>query len=185
MPTFKRCDASVQEMADALIAEFETHKPLADYKVKIDFLFAWPDYDETTGEPINDALKKNGVKALGVTRKINLADRAKGNGDAEIKLDGPHWDESDERNRRALLDHELYHIVATEKKDDIGRPIIKLRKHDVDVGWFAIIAKRHGIASIERQQAAQIMEQAGQYFWPELIQATDGRFGKLEARTKG
>src|SRR6266576_2416964 len=168
MATFKQCGVNVRAMASSLLKEFESHAPTLAAEVTLDLVFAFPDYDEATGEPINDALKKNGVKALGVTRIVNLKDRAKGLGDAEICLDGHWWETADENEQRALLDHELHHIVPTKKTDDLGRPKLKLRKHDAEFGWFAIIAQRHGIASQERKQAAKMVEIYGQFFFPEI-----------------
>lgn len=181
MPTFQRCDERVNAMADELLCEFATHQPLLDAKVKIDFVFAFPDYDEDSGEPINDALRKNGCKALGICRKLALKDRALGRGDAEISLDGEWWRQSDNSERRALLDHELHHLDVkrnkdgTAQRDDLGRPILKLRPHDHEFGWFEVIAARHGVASQERIQARRIMEQSGQFYWPDLCQPTEAK----------
>jgi hypothetical protein len=171
MPTYQKCEKAVAELASSLINKYDTHKPLEQLKVKIDLVFAFADVDEK-GRQLNDALTKNGIKALGITRKIPIKDRVLGRGDAEIALDGDYWGNASEEEQAALLDHELHHVaVQTDKNgnaqfDDIGRPKIKLRKHDVEVGWFRIIAERHGIASQERQQAKAIMDKIGQYFWP-------------------
>lgn len=181
MPTYALCsniDDSVEVMAARLLRQFETHAPLLDAKVRIDYVFAYPDVDEN-GIPVNDALKHHGVKALGIAKIIPCDRRAKGEADAEIKLDGKWWESVDDPEREAVLDHELHHLnpVAdgkdTEgrtvfKKDSNGRPKLRMRKHDIDIGWFNIIAQRHGAVSIERKQAAQIMEQCGQLYWPEL-----------------
>jgi hypothetical protein len=156
MPTFQKCDKSVREMADALLNEFESHKPLLDAKVT------------------NDALSLHGVKALGIARKLSLKDRAMGRGDAEISLDGDWWKETaSEEQQRALLDHELHHLSLVIKKhqityDALGRPNIRMRKHDVQVGWFAVIAQRHGKHSQEQIQAATILDSLGQFFWPQI-----------------
>lgn len=182
MPSYKKATHECREMVQSILAEFETHRPTVDAGVKLDLLFAFPDFDETTGEPINDALKKNGVKALGITRIVNLKDRTKGLGDAEICLDGYWWERADESEQRALLDHELHHIVPTKKVDDLGRPKLKLRKHDVEFGWFATIAQRHGVHSQERKQAASMVEVYGQFFFPEIIRSTDGRMQRLEVK---
>lgn len=65
-------------------------------------------------------------------------------------------------------------IVVTGDNDDLGRPKLKMRKHDVEIGWFKIIAERHGAHSIERQQAKIIFDTMGQSFWPGLVsQHTD------------
>lgn len=173
MATFKRCPPEIIDLCNELLVEYETHKPLLDAKVKIDLVFAYPEYDEKTGDPIGDALKHHGIKALGITRKIGLKDRAKGHGDAEICLDGEWWKDASYKEKAALLDHELHHIsVKIDKRgivrDDIGRPAIALRKHDFQIGWFKIIAERHGEFSQERMQAKSAMDNMGQYFWPSL-----------------
>lgn len=177
MPKFSKPEhlpeefSNVLEMARKLIGRFETHASITDNHVRIDYLFAFADVDETTGDIVGDALKCHGVKALGVARKLGPKDRAKGLGDAEICLDGDWWKNADEKEREALLDHELHHICATDKRDNLGRPVIKLRKHDFQFGWFSIIAHRHGRNSQERQQAKAMMEVAGQFYWPEISAA--------------
>ena len=151
MPTFQRAPQDVTELANGILCEFETHRPLLDAKARIDLVFAYPDYD-SKGQATNDALKHHGRKALGVARRLGLKDRAMGRGDAEIVLDAEWWKEASEARRRALLDHELHHLeVRMESgvvvRDDLSRPKLLLRKHDVDIGWFALMAQRHGDAS--------------------------------------
>lgn len=173
MPTFQRCDESVNEMANEILCEFESHKPLLDARVTVDYVFAFADIDEKTNAPVGNALSKNGTKALGICRKIALKDRALGRKDAEIAIDGDWWKDAVDEERRALLDHELHHIaVKIDKRglvrDDLGRPVIQLRQHDYEFGWFKVVAARHGNSSMERLQAAEIMCDAGQYFWPAI-----------------
>lgn len=182
MPTFERCDESVRELATKLLNEYDTHKPLVALEAKIDFVFAYADCDDK-GRPLNDALTKGGLRALGITRKISLKDRALGRGDAEIALDGDWWKQASANEQAALLDHELHHVavkcdkVGNPQFDDLGRPQVKLRKHDIEFGWFKCIAERHGAASQERIQAKSMMDLAGQYFWPDVaptIELTSG-----------
>lgn len=173
MATFQKCDKTVIEMANGILKEFESHHPLVDAGVKIDFVFAFCDRDDE-GNATNNALMLHGVKALGIARIIGTKDRAKGNGDAEICLDGDYWQETaSEEQQRALLDHELHHISLKMVKkqlvhDDLGRPKIVMRKHTVQFGWFAVIAERHGKNSQEQIQAQLIMDSFGQYFLPQL-----------------
>lgn len=176
MPTFQKCPEDVIKLAGAVMCEFPEHKPTLDARVKIDFVFAYADRGDD-GEPKNNAITYRGRRALGLCRKIKLKDRVLGHGDVEITLDGDWWQKVDEAEQRALLDHELYHIeveVDSNHKaitDDITRPIIHMRKHDVEVGWFSLIASRHGMHSIERQDSAAIMVRFGQMFWPEIAGA--------------
>lgn len=183
MATFQKDDGTLRGMVDRLISQYESNQPLTN--VKLDLVFAFGEQDETTGLVLTHALTKNGVRALGITRKVNLKDRTKGLGDAEITIDGDWWDAADGPEKMALLDHELHHIVVTAKRDNLGRPILKLRKHDFEVGWFALIAKRHGTASAEQRQAKMAMDVYGQFFWPEINSALKGnRFSNLEAEEK-
>lgn len=177
MPTtYERCGQSVSNLASEILCQFESHKPLLDARVAIDFVFARPDLDED-GFPIGDALTKNGVRALGITRKLGLKDRALGRGDAEIALDHHWWTQTaTEQMQKALLDHELNHLSVVIQKatgraklDEQGRPVIRLRGHDVEVGWFKIIAQRHGEHSVERMEAKQIWDESGQAYFPDFV----------------
>ncbi len=172
MSTYAKADESVYRMADSLKSEFETHLRLIDCNVKIDFIFAYGKRDEE-GNLQGNAITHHGVRALGLAKKVSLKDRAMGRGDAEIQLDHDWWESAPDDQRRALLDHEMHHLTVKIDgrgvvRDDLDRPVIQMRKHDVEVGWFKLIAARHGAASQERIQAKQIADSSGQFFWPEL-----------------
>lgn len=177
MSTYKKADAEVRKLATEILNQFESHKPLIDAKVNIDYVFAYGERDDD-GILIGDALTKNGSRALGITRKMSLKDRAMGRGDAEISLDGDWWTETaGEEMQRALLDHELHHVALKTTKgqfnyDALGRPVLRLRKHDVEIGWFSLIASRHGKHSLEQMQAKVIMDAMGQFFWPQIAPQT-------------
>lgn len=178
MPTFERCPKTVEQLAREILSKFETHAPVLDAGVKIDFVFAYGDRDERDNLT-SDALTKNGIRALGITRAIPLKDRALGRGDAEISLDGDWWKDATDEERAGLLDHELHHIELKHDKagniqfDDLGRPKLRMRKHDYEFGWFKVIASRHGNHSLERIYARTMMADSGQYFWPDLFK-TEG-----------
>ncbi len=181
MPTFQRCPKEVNRLADKLINEYESNKPLEN--VKIDYVFAYGDRDDVTEKLLKPALKDKGRVVEGICRKTNLKERALGHGDVEISLDGDWWETANEPQRLALLDHELYHIVVTEDTDDCERPIIKLRDHDFEVGWFRVIAERHGRNSGECAQAAKVMLEHGQAFWPDITNG-ESRITRLEVGNK-
>ncbi len=173
MSTFRKCPAAVADLAREILCAHETHTPLLDARLKIDFVFAYGDRDDND-KLIGDALKHHGVKALSICRNLALKDRAMGRGDAEISLDGDWWeDEATEAQQEALLDHELHHIEVRTKDgavltDDLQRPLLRLRPHDFQFGWFKIIAARHQLSSQECIQARAIADDAGQLFWPFL-----------------
>lgn len=175
--TYQRCDESVVKMAGSLLKEFESHAPLVACKVKIDYVFAYAHRDNME-MPVGCAIKVHGRPANGVARILPLKQRAIGRGDGEITLDADWWHDATEKQLRALLDHELHHFTVKLQggmplRDDLGRPVLKMRHHDVEFGWFAAIAERHGEDSGECRQAKQIMGAYGQYFWPEVAAPPD------------
>jgi hypothetical protein len=176
MSTYTKADESVTELANEIMCAHESHRPKLDAKIRIDYLFAHP-AEDADGKPTGPALRHHGCRALAITRKVSLRDRTKGNGDAEISLDVNWWNTAGHKERAALLDHELTHIDIAHSKsgavksDDLGRPVLKLKPHDYEFGWFTVIASRHGEHSQERIQAAQMMEEGGQCFWPEILTA--------------
>lgn len=175
MPTYQKCGTEISELANDILCSYESHQPILDARVKIDFVFAFGDVDPDSGEKTNDAITVRGRRAFGEARKIKLKDRAMGRGDAEVCIDGDWWNhEATPQMKRALLDHELHHITpkmdkhGNVKMDDLNRPEVKLREHDVEIGWFAEVAARNGADSMEQIQAKNIHERFGQYFWPEI-----------------
>lgn len=123
---------------------------LVDCEVAIDVLMAYGRRGEG-GELASCAIKNHGYPALATIRVLGLKDRAAGRGDVEMLIDGDHWQGMGPAKRAALIDHELYHLAVqwqdeeqrAPKSDDLGRPRLKLRKHDFEIGGFHAIAKRH------------------------------------------
>ena len=195
MSTYQKCPSEVRELAEEIMNEHRTYKDVVEAKVKIDFLFAYAEVGED-GISKGHALTKHGIRALGITRKLGIKDRVMGRGDAEVALDGDWWAEATPLRRKALLDHELHHIeVRTDEegvvlRDDLKRPKLKLRKHDVEVGWFAEVAGRNGSASLELEQAKAVWDSYGQLFWPALdlqepLQLSDGAERLITPGKKG
>lgn len=172
MPTYQKCPKAVGAIAHEILEEFPTHRPTLNAEVTIDFVFAYADVNDE-GIATNNALTLHGTAALAICKKIRLKDRVMGRADVEIAIDGRWWETASPAECRALLDHELTHIeVKVDEngicRDDASRPLIKLRKHDFQIGWFSEIAARHGKASQEVIQAKMIMDQAGQLYWPDI-----------------
>lgn len=154
--TYTKCGNDVRQIADNLIELY--YPAIKKYGVTIDYLFAHAAVDEN-GELKGDAIKLNGYPCSGLAHIIGLKDRVAGRADAEIIIDGDKWEFMPDDERAALVDHELNHFIVPinghgiADTDDSGRPKLKMRKHDVQVGWFSIIAQRHALASSEVQQA--------------------------------
>ena len=155
MPYYSNPDSDTLALLRRVVETY--HGPLHSHQVQFDVLVAWGNKDDD-GEITSPAIRVHGYQAVAAVRVISLRDRAKGMGDAEITIDGDHWDEYSEAERIAILDHELEHlepVVDDEgrlKRDDLERPRLRLRRHDHHFGWFDCVARRHGRASLEVQQ---------------------------------
>ncbi len=176
MAKYEKAPVAVVTMMNDLLFTYkdEGYQALIDAKVRIDLLMAFGNEDaEGTKRP---SIKVHGVPANGVARIVSYKDRVKGMGDAEIILDADWWETASDAERKALLDHELHHIVlhldddGQVQFDDCRRPKLKLRKHDFEIGVFNVIAARHGDASGERKYMNYMLEGSGQIYWPSLFE---------------
>lgn len=162
--TFQKATQVVLDMFDEIIIRH--HSALDSVGAKIDVLMAFRDPE---GEV--PALMLRGHRALGIASLHPLHLRALGLGDALVRLDGDEWADMSEVRKRALVDHELTHFEVKRDKtgdyiyDDLNRPVLKMRLHDREIGWFDDIALRHGMASEEvRQFASLLSDEAGQSY---------------------
>lgn len=168
MPMYRKASAEVNQIVEQMLEKY--HGPLRDAGVQIECLFAFALTDDN-GDSTGPALKLGGYPCNAVVRILNLKDRTVGRGDAEIVIDGDQWDTWDDEQKRALIDHEIEHLeLKTDDegviRDDLGRPKLRLRKHDVHFGWFDSIARRHGAASFEVQQFRQLVVKKYQAWLP-------------------
>ena len=74
--------------------------------------------------------------------------------DAIIEICHHRWNTANTATKKALLDHELTHLLVMEKEgapmlDDLGRPRLKLRKDEIELTAFTEVIARHGSAAIE------------------------------------
>lgn len=152
---YKKAGDDVNKVIKSMMKKYHGHllKDAIGCDVTVDALLAFSE----KGPPVT----LHGMECYAKVRIVNLRDRVKGMADAEIIIDSDKWDTMNDERRNALIDHELEHLELALKKgaisfDDIGRPKLKIRHHDIDVGWFKSIAERHGKESIEIQQAHEI-----------------------------
>lgn len=174
---YSKAPAAVLKRVTALRKKY--HQELDKARVRLDILMV--DTDAEDGSP----LKHQGYPADGIARIICQRDRGAGRGDGEIQIDARRWKAMTAAEQDALLDHELQHFQVCKKdglvvNDGNGRPKLKMRKHDVQVGWFDIVAKRHGNASAEVQQATALIERAGEVYLPgfDFLAKSEGKQAK-------
>lgn len=166
---YEKCDREVTDRARKVMEQY--HGELTEVGVRVTYLFAIAPKDQH-GEPLAQAVTVGGYPCAAKTKIIGLKDRADGRADAEIIIDADQWDAMSDSQRDALLDHELYHLEVKRDKetnmplrDDLGRPKLGMRKHDHQFGWFDEIARRHGDASFEVQQAKAFADEQGQTYF--------------------
>lgn len=162
MKTYTQCPPDVAELAASLIKKHR--RDLKKAGVTIDFLFVASDSE-------GPALTLHGYACAAVVRKLSAKDRAAGRADAEIVIDHAQWCDLLPDTRKALMHHEIHHLElkldgkARVAMDTASRPVLKLRKHDHQFGWFKEIAALYGRASIEVQQAEQLIDAGRQSYF--------------------
>lgn len=92
---------------------------------------------------------RDGHLTLGRCRKATDLDREFRDFDLVVMLNAKAWKELGEKQRAALVDHELHHAaIATDKNgepilDERDRHCYRLRKHDIED--FHAVVRVHGI----------------------------------------
>lgn len=168
MPIYEQATDEMREVLADVTKRY--HGQLNDYGVTIDMLAAYPKTDEN-GDPTGPAIKHQGYIAFAVVRKIPYKDRVAGRGDAEIVVDGERWEELSDDERAALIDHELCHLdVATDKdgnvkRDDLDRVKFNMRSHDVQLGVFNDVVRRHGKLALDFQHGAEFVNNVYEQLW--------------------
>lgn len=146
------------------------HPALRDAGVTVELVGVSASRDKND-EAAGPALKHHGYPARAIIKIRGLEDRAAGSDDARILFDAdaePEWSGAE---LDALLDHELAHLeLVTDKDgglvhDDVGRPKLRMRVHDFEIGGFHHIAKRHGPNAGETQQVAAVGSEAVRQGW--------------------
>lgn len=149
MPTtFSLADPDVVNLVGEVMAEF--HPALAEAGVRVGVLMA--------ANPDGVAIKHGGYPVLACVKVVPLKDRLTKGYDAEMLIDLGEWAQMTDRHHRAVIDHELSHLVRVANTkadaeegdvpwatDDLGRPKLKTRNGDWAAGdGFAAVVARHG-----------------------------------------
>lgn len=88
---------------------------------------------------------------------VGLADRVAGLADSMLKIDAERWKDLSDKQRNALIDHELTHLIVktdkdgNTKTDDLDRPKLQMKRHDREISCFDDVIRRHERDSLEWQ----------------------------------
>ena len=160
----KRYEEADREAVERMTAIRDKYHPELS-AIRIGLLVVYDDEED------KQVLKHGGYAAAALARIVSERDRAAGMCDAQIILDQSSYRHMTDKQRDALLDHELHHFEIAQDKsgaprmDTNERPKLKIRKHDHQFGWFDAIADRHGENSVEVKQARQLVEETGQLYF--------------------
>lgn len=144
-----------------------TYPELHKADVTIELLFAHAPRNEQD-EPQGPALKLHGWPAAATVKVNSLKDRVAGCKDVRILIDGDRWPDWEEARKKAILDHELYHLELRKDEegaillDDAFRPKLRLKPHDFEVKGFDAIIDRHGHAALEAEAAIDLQRRLTQ-----------------------
>lgn len=162
MKVYSAASVDLETAIQSMVREY--HPELKD--VRIVGLFQ---FDDETSE---HTLSHNGYPAAAVVRITTLKERALGMPDAVIVVDRAEWQSITHMQHIALIDHELTHLTrATDPDtqqplwDALGRPRLRIRRHDHQLGWFDEVAARHGENSAEMRQARDLVQSTHQLYF--------------------
>jgi len=148
-----------EDVTDLVNEVIHAHHPrLVENEVTVDVLMAFASEN-------GFAILVRGVPAYASAKIIRHMDRVAGFGDCRITIDGDQWPHFPVETQRAIIDHELTHFELQRDKrtdkvkiDETGRPKLRMRQHDHDLGWYDEVVQRHGNYSIEAMQYRQLQE---------------------------
>lgn len=122
-----------EAIARDLIRDVEQHKALDS--VRVDYVYR------------DTAAKNKGKTVLAKARKVSGLNAFLANAEMVqrdffvVEFAEDVWDDLDEHQQRALVDHELCHLYV--EFDAAGTPQLSLRAHDLEE--FAAVVQRHGL----------------------------------------
>lgn len=186
--TFTKADDATRRFILGVMKFY--HPEAARVDVTLDILLA--------SNPDGPAVKYGGYPVAAKFKINNLEQRAKGAADATLIIDDSYWNNASKPERTALIDGEITHIELKRlkpekipegqsdniKRDDVGRPLFKIRKFDFNVGGFLEVVERHGAKYVSAQNVAVVKERFEQMEFPWAEAETLAARGSQEAATE-
>ena len=161
---YERAPVDVQGMMQAVLKEH--HEELQEHEVTVTCMLA--DGGQTKAGAAKAALMLNGLQCAATIKITDMKNRIMGVSDAVISIDKHVWIESlTDLSRKALLDRELEHLLVSRDKDEVvkldcaGRPVLKMRRHDWQIGVFDSIIDRHGEDALDTKNVYEFLNGPG------------------------
>ena len=186
------------DVIKALVAKVlsQNHPELAKEKVTIDTIVA---RRESRKEGAIVALKKDGHAVLAQIKITSLQDRSRGIADAKLVIDDYGWLRLSDVRKTAVIDHAMEHLTLAKsraskrngyfsgpKRDDLGRPMLKIRPHDWVLTGFKSVTERHGDNSVEANQFTAFKAEFGQLnlFGADVLQIAHNGKAKRQKKAR-
>ncbi len=166
--TYVEAGPEVYELVSSVLAEHFSVIASIDPYPEIEVLMAEGD----KGKP---AIRSHGHACAGKIKLPKPEERAADQGvpDVRIFLDRNRWDKLSVRRRQALLHHELSHLAirydkrsGEVKRDDYGRPRLRLKLDDWMLTGFRDTAELFGEDSLDVQLLRKVGEMLRQQSLP-------------------
>jgi hypothetical protein len=154
MPTEYTDAPTVRRIAEKLIGQYHPHL----HGCRVEYLFVNKYDKDGVRQPVESKGKQRWGQAVKVSgRNAYLASAEKNTGDPAdleffvVEICAYAWQFLDEKQKEALVDHELCHLALDEDK---GKGTPTMRPHDVEE--FSEIVKRHGLWRPDLEQMVKI-----------------------------
>lgn len=178
--SYTPADDKVINRVNAMLKKY--HGDLVDAGVTFNVQMAAAKLNEDGEGTDANPVTINGYSRVAKIKIYPLADRAEKMPDFRLTLDEKIFEAANVDEKNAIIDGQLERLELKNdsenavKRDDQGRPILKLRKWDHCYQWFDSVADRHKGASVEVQEAKAFFDQHGQaWFGPMLWDSPDGK----------
>jgi hypothetical protein len=168
MPNFEDPSNKMEEAFEDVRALDCHRERLHDVNIAVLSAHASRDEDD---EPRGEALASRGRPILGMIRIMSTEDRAAGNADVRVILNGDRWGQISAPMQRGVIDDCLTQIMVLQddsgiKRDDLGRPKLRRRPWDFEHCGFHEVAERHGASSVEVHNFKVLFDKHGQIYLP-------------------
>lgn len=153
--TYEAAPVEVYQISESLLLT-ERFFDLKQLQIRIGIRCIRAVESESGGKP-EPPIVKNGNPVAAQTSLVSEKDRVFNNNDVIIDLDYDFWDTLKDRQKQALMAHELSHIVVQRDKDgsvkiaNDTRPILKLIPDDWQITGFRHIVEEYGEDAVELQ----------------------------------
>ncbi len=154
-------DAGSDNLALLRRVMMKHHTDLDRAKINVLLVFVSTDND-------SPPLTKSGHPCAAICKVLSDHDRFTSHGmDAVIDVDAAHWQELTDKQRFALLDHELSHVVLATDSEGLTRRredasvIAKLNPDDYMMTGFYAVIKRHGSDAVEAMTLKAVVNAIG------------------------